>query len=60
MSYTAASQVFFRTQYYANDSTRSDGLIINSVGMLMLGVGLLGQVLISTWCLFAGRKTILS
>lgn len=71
ISYAATSQVFVPTEStddsYVNipainlkGLTRHTALAINGIGLLIIGIGLLGQSLISVWYLAAGRKSVLS
>ena len=61
MSYAATPQIFTPTLVTSeNHDEDVPAMGVNGVALLMLGVGLFGQSLISLWCLIAGRTYILS
>ncbi|KAJ9654524.1 hypothetical protein H2198_006467 [Neophaeococcomyces mojaviensis] len=63
MSYTGASQSLSSSEWYTSyypSYVRKQGLMIDGIAIMLLSVGLLGQVLISIWCLYGSRGQILS
>lgn len=56
--YASSSQVL--SGYVESGETQSSSVVVNGVALLMVGVGLLGESVISVWCLIAGRRQILS
>jgi hypothetical protein len=69
LSYAAASQVWILSANNPNytvfdplpgGSSKQETMVLNSIALAALGIGILGQALISTWCMLRNSKQILT